>query len=82
MTEVFGGEPKFDYFEFPVVIDNAVIGPRYCKLVTFSLGLRRCIEIAPLPDDVVLQLDGLAERERHRRRRRHRQRSGLSVTAT
>ena len=34
----------------------------------FSLGgLRRRIEIAIMPDDVVLQLDGLAERERHRR---------------
>ena len=33
-------------------------------------GLRRKIEIALLPDNVriVLQLDGLAERERHRRR--------------
>jgi hypothetical protein len=33
-------------------------------------GLRRRIEIALLPDNVrvVLQLDGLAERERHRRR--------------
>ena len=33
-------------------------------------GLRRKIEIAMFPDDVrvVLQLDGLAERERHRRR--------------
>ena len=33
-------------------------------------GLRRKIEIGMLPDDVrvVLQLDGLAERERHRRR--------------
>ena len=33
-------------------------------------GLRRRIEIAMLPDNirVVLQLDGLAERERHRRR--------------
>ena len=33
-------------------------------------GLRRKIEIAMLPNDVrvVLQLDGLAERERHRRR--------------
>ena len=32
-------------------------------------GLRRRIEIALLPDnvDVMLQLDGLAERERHRR---------------
>ena len=32
-------------------------------------GLRRKTEIAMLPDDVrvVLQLDGLAERERHRR---------------
>jgi hypothetical protein len=32
-------------------------------------GLRRKVEIAMLPDDVrvVLQLDGLAERERHRR---------------
>jgi hypothetical protein len=38
--------------------------------VALSLGgLRRKIEIAMLPDDVrvVLQLDGLAERERHRR---------------
>ena len=33
-------------------------------------GLRRKIEIAMLPGDVsvVLQLDGLAERERHQRR--------------
>ena len=33
-------------------------------------GLRRRIEVALLPNDVrvVLQLDGLAERERHRRR--------------
>jgi hypothetical protein len=33
-------------------------------------GLRRKVEIALLPDEVeiVLQLDGLAERERHRRR--------------
>ena len=41
------------------------------SLVAFSLdGLRRRIEIALLPDNVrvVLQLDGLAERERHRRR--------------
>ena len=40
-------------------------------MVAFSLaGLRKRIEIALLPDDVrvVLQLDGLAERERHRRR--------------
>jgi hypothetical protein len=29
--------------------------------------LRKRIEIALLSDDVVLQLDGLAERERHRR---------------
>ena len=39
-------------------------------VVALSLGgLRRKIEIAMLPDDirVVLQLDGLAERERHRR---------------
>jgi hypothetical protein len=38
--------------------------------VALSLGgLRSKIEIAMLPDDirVVLQLDGLAERERHRR---------------
>jgi hypothetical protein len=37
-------------------------------VVALSLGgLRRKIEIAMLPDDVrvVLQLDGLAERERH-----------------
>jgi hypothetical protein len=40
------------------------------SVVALSLGgLRRRIEIALLPDDVrvVLQLDGLAERERHRR---------------
>ena len=40
-------------------------------VIALSLGgLRRKIEIALLPDDVrvVLQLDGLAERERHRRR--------------
>ena len=40
-------------------------------VVALSLGgLRRRIEIAFLPDNVrvVLQLDGLAERERHRRR--------------
>ena len=42
-------------------------------VVALSLGgLRRKIEIAMLPDNVriVLQLDGLAERERHHRRRR------------
>jgi hypothetical protein len=40
-------------------------------IVALSLGgLRRRIEIAMLPStvSVVLQLDGLAERERHRRR--------------
>ena len=39
-------------------------------VVALSLGgLRRKIEIGMLPDvRVVLQLDGLAERERHRRR--------------
>jgi hypothetical protein len=40
-------------------------------IVALSLAsLRKRIEIALLPDDVrvVLQLDGLAERERHRRR--------------
>jgi hypothetical protein len=40
-------------------------------VVALSLaGLRRRIEALMLPDDVdvVLQLDGLAERERHRRR--------------
>jgi hypothetical protein len=40
-------------------------------IVALSLGgLRRRIEAQILPDnvDVVLQLDGLAERERHRRR--------------
>ena len=40
-------------------------------VVALSLAnLRRRIETAMLPDDVdvVLQLDGLAERERHRRR--------------
>ena len=39
-------------------------------VVALSLGgLRRRIEIMMLPDNVriVLQLDGLAERERHRR---------------
>jgi hypothetical protein len=39
-------------------------------MVALSLGgLRRKIEALLLPDDVrvVLQLDGLAERERHRR---------------
>src|SRR3954454_19747082 len=42
-------------------------------VVALSLGgLRRKIEIAMLPDEVrvVLQFDGLAERERHRRRGR------------
>ena len=42
----------------------------WSSVVALSLGgLRRKIEIAMLPDDVrvVLQLDGLAERERHRR---------------
>jgi hypothetical protein len=40
-------------------------------VVALSLGgLRRRIETAMLPDrvDVMLQLDGLAERERHRRK--------------
>ena len=40
-------------------------------MVALSLaGLRKRIEVALLPDNVrvVLQLDGLAERERHRRR--------------
>ena len=40
-------------------------------IIALSLAsLRKRIEIAQLPDDlqVVLQLDGLAERERHRRR--------------
>jgi hypothetical protein len=40
-------------------------------IVALSLGgLRHRIEILMVPDDVrvVLQLDGLAERERHRRR--------------
>ena len=37
-------------------------------IVALSLGgLRRKVEALLLPDDVVLQLDGLAERERHRR---------------
>ena len=47
-------------------------------VVALSLGgLRRRIEIVMLPDNVriVLQLDGLAERERHRRRAK------LGVTA-
>ena len=47
-------------------------------VVALSLGgLRRRIEIMMLPDNVriVLQLDGLAERERHRRR------AQLGVTA-
>jgi hypothetical protein len=39
-------------------------------VVALSLGgLRKRIEALMLPDDVVLQLDGLAER--HRRRARH-----------
>jgi hypothetical protein len=38
-------------------------------VVALSLGgLRRKVEALLLPDDVVLQLDGLAERERHQRR--------------
>ena len=40
-------------------------------VVALSLGgLRRKIEVLMVPDDVhvVLQLDGLAERERHRRK--------------
>ena len=40
------------------------------RVVALSLGgLRRRIEALMLPDevDVILQLDGLAERERHRR---------------
>jgi hypothetical protein len=38
-------------------------------IVALSLAsLRKRIEIALMPDDVVLQLDGRAERERHRRR--------------
>jgi hypothetical protein len=38
-------------------------------IVALSLAsVRKRIEIALLPDDVVLHLDGLAERERHRRR--------------
>ena len=55
-------------------LTNAYIGsaPELRQaVVALSLGgLRRKIEIAMLPDDVrvVLQLDGLAERERHRRR--------------
>ena len=37
-------------------------------IVALSLGgLRRRVEALMLSDDVVLQLDGLAERERHRR---------------
>ena len=37
-------------------------------IVALSLAsLRKRIEIALLSDDVVLHLDGLAERERHRR---------------
>jgi hypothetical protein len=37
-------------------------------IVALSLAsLRKRVEIALLSDDVVLQLDGLAERERHRR---------------
>jgi hypothetical protein len=42
-------------------------------VVALSLGgLRPKIEVLMLPDDVdvILQLDGLAERERHRSRRR------------
>ena len=44
--------------------------PELRQAVVALGGLRRKIEIAMLPDDVrvVLQLDGLVERERHRRR--------------
>ena len=64
-----------DRLEVSVTFDQAkgYIGtaPELRQLVTaLSLGgLRRRIEIALLPDnvDVMLQLDGLAERERHRR---------------
>jgi hypothetical protein len=47
-------------------------------------GLRRRIEALMLPDevDIILQLDGLAERERQRRRARHRQlRCGEQATS-
>jgi hypothetical protein len=38
-------------------------------IVALSVAsLRKRIEIALMPDDVVLHLDGLAERERYRRR--------------
>jgi hypothetical protein len=56
---------------------------RNAPVVALSLGgLRRRIEIALLPDDVrvVLQLDGLTERERHRRRQQGRDAS-VSVMA-
>ena len=52
-------------------------------VVALSLGgLRRKIEIAMLPDDVrvVLQLDGLAERERHRRRAQAQRKQNCAVT--
>ena len=42
--------------------------PELSPVMALSLGsLRKRIEIALLSDEVVLQLDGLAERERHRR---------------
>ena len=54
-------------------------------MVALSLsGLRRRIEAAMLPDsvDVVLHLDGLAERERHRRQAQAQaQLAGLTPTA-
>jgi hypothetical protein len=55
------------------------------RLTALSLGgLRRRIEALMLPDevDIILQLDGLAERECQRRRARHRQlRCGEQATS-
>ena len=61
-----------DRLEVSVTFDErGYIGsaPELRQAVVALGGLRRKIEIAMLPDDVrvVLQLDGLAEREQHRR---------------
>ena len=54
-------------------LTNAATSAAHRKQAVLALslgGLRRRIEALMLPDDVhvVLQLDGLAERERHRRK--------------
>jgi hypothetical protein len=69
------GMPMHDRFQVAVTFNErgyVATAPELQQPVTaLSLGgLRRRIEILMLPDDVrvVLQLDGLAERERDRRR--------------